>query len=123
VRGPRGALTHWQLFDCPWDEGRDSLKGQEEVQAAVYRLLSNFARQGRSNRLILLHGPNGSAKSTFVSCLQRAMEHYSSLDAARNLSLQLDFPSQRSRQGWHRLRRRPVPESQAAGGKLRVPGR
>ena len=39
--------------------------------------MANFAREGRVNKLILLHGPNGSAKSTFIGCLMRAMEHYS----------------------------------------------
>jgi serine protein kinase len=62
VRTPRGPMTRWSLFDCPWDNGKDALVGQEEVQAAVYRLVANFARVGRTNRLILLHGPNGSAK-------------------------------------------------------------
>ena len=36
--------------------------GQEEAQNALYRQISNFIRAGRVNRLILLHGPNGSAK-------------------------------------------------------------
>ena len=115
VRGPRGALTHWQLFDCPWDGGRDSLKGQEEVQAGVYRLLSNFARQGRTNRLILLHGPNGSAKSTFVSCVQRAMEHYSSLDEGALYRFNWIFPSQRTGKGGIGFGGGPSAESQAAG--------
>ena len=99
VRGARGPLTRWRLFDCPWDSGRDSLKGQEEVQAAVYRLLSNFARQGRTNRLILLHGPNGSAKSTLVACLQRAMEDYSALDQGALYRFNWIFPSQRTGKG------------------------
>jgi len=99
VRGARGSVTRWRLFDCPWDAGRDSLKGQEEVQAAVYRLLSNFARQGRTNRLILLHGPNGSAKSTFVACLQRAMEDYSALDEGALYRFNWIFPSQRIGKG------------------------
>ena len=115
ARGPRGALTHWQLFDCPWDQGRDSLKGQEEVQAAVYRLLSNFTRQGRSNRLILLHGPNGSAKSTFVSCLQRAMEHYSSLDEGALYRFNWIFPSQRTGKGGIGFGGGPLPDRQAVG--------
>jgi predicted Ser/Thr protein kinase len=115
VRGPRGALMRWQLFDCPWDEGRDSLKGQEEVQAAVYRLLSNFARQGRSNRLILLHGPNGSAKSTFVSCLQRAMEHYSSLDEGALYRFNWIFPSQRTGKGGIGFGGGQPPDRQAVG--------
>ncbi len=99
VRSPRGALTRWRLFDCPWDEGKESLKGQEEVQASVYRLISNFAKEGRTNRLMLLHGPNGSAKSTFVGCLQRAMEHYSALDEGALYRFNWIFPSQRIAKG------------------------
>src|SRR5262249_2162189 len=75
------------------------LAGQEEVQAAVYRLVSNFAREGRTNRLILLHGPNGSAKSTFVASLQRAMEHYSTLDEGALYRFNWIFPSQKLTKG------------------------
>lgn len=99
VRGPRGSLARWKLFDCPWDGGRNSLKGQESVQADVYRLLSNFAREGHTNRLLLVHGPNGSAKSTFVSCIQRAMEHYSSLDEGALYRFNWIFPTQRISKG------------------------
>src|SRR5215471_18604719 len=80
VKTPRGIMTRWKLFDVPFDNGRDRLVGQEEVQARVYRVISNFVREGAINKLVLLHGPNGSAKSTFVSCLVRALEHYSTLD-------------------------------------------
>ncbi|MDB4979631.1 MAG: putative serine protein kinase, PrkA, partial [Myxococcales bacterium] len=99
VRTPRGAMTRWHLFDCPWDGGKDALAGQEEVQAAVYRLVSNFAREGRTNRLILLHGPNGSAKSTFVASLQRAMEHYSTLDEGALYRFNWIFPAQKLTKG------------------------
>src|SRR3954447_26465539 len=99
VRTPRGPMIRWRLFDCPWDGGRDALMGQEEVQAAVYRLISNFAREGRTNRLILLHGPNGSAKSTFVACLQRAMEHYSTLEDGALYRFNWIFPSQKLTKG------------------------
>ena len=37
-----------------------------ETMGPIYRLLGNFVRAGRINKLILLHGPNGSAKSTIV---------------------------------------------------------
>src|SRR5882724_1483837 len=99
VRTPRGPMIRWRLFDCPWDAGKDSLMGQEEVQAAVYRLISNFAREGRTNRLILMHGPNGSAKSTFVACLQRAMEHYSTLPEGALYRFNWIFPSQKLTRG------------------------
>jgi len=99
VRTPRGPMTRWKLFDCAWDNGKDALIGQEEVQAAVYRLVSNFAREGRTNRLMLLHGPNGSAKSTFVACLQRAMEHYSTLEEGALYKFNWIFPSQKLTKG------------------------
>ena len=99
VRTPRGPMIRWHLFDCPWDAGKDALMGQEEVQAAVYRLISNFAREGRTNRLILMHGPNGSAKSTFVACLQRAMEHYSTLPEGALYRFNWIFPSQKLTRG------------------------
>jgi serine protein kinase len=100
VRSPRGPVTRWKLFDCPFDDGKDHLVGQEEVQGSVYRLISNFAREGRTTRLILLHGPNGSAKSTLVSCIQRALEHYSALDEGALYRFNWIFPAQKvSRSG------------------------
>ncbi|MFH0902897.1 MAG: serine protein kinase PrkA [Pseudomonadota bacterium] len=99
IKLPRGTATRWKLFDCPWDGGRDRLFGQEEVQARVYRAICNFAREGRVNRLILLHGPNGSAKSTFVTCLARALEYYSTLDEGALYRFNWMFPSQRISRG------------------------
>ncbi len=79
---PAGKIERFRLFDLDFerDEGltpTDFLVGHEAIQQAFYRALSNFAREGRANRLLLLHGPNGSAKSTFAQCLMRALEHYS----------------------------------------------
>jgi len=99
IRGPRGEATRFNLFDCSWDNGKDSLRGQEEVQASIYRLISNFAREGRTNRLILLHGPNGSAKSTVVACIERAMEHYSHLDEGALYRFSWIFPVQNVSKG------------------------
>ncbi len=99
VRTPRGPLRRFKLFDCPFDDGRDRLIGQEEVQNRVYRVISNFVREGRTNKLILMHGPNGSAKSTFVSCLVRALEHYSTLDEGALYRFNWIFPSQKLTRG------------------------
>jgi len=82
------AVRRWNLYDQEFArqegtgarDGHDYLVGQERLQADFYRILSNFVREGRVNRLVLLHGPNGSAKTTFVGCLMRALEHYSHQD-------------------------------------------
>ncbi len=68
---------HYHLFDAPFADGREPLVAQAEAQHALVRSLKNFVRDGRVSKLLLVHGPNGSAKSRFVDCLFRALEHYS----------------------------------------------
>ena len=102
VRHPWGDFTRWKLFDLPWEPANARggvLVGQEHVQEEIYRSLSNFAREGRPNRLILLHGPNGSAKSTIVSCLMAALENYSTLDDGALYRYSWVFPSNKTVRG------------------------
>jgi predicted Ser/Thr protein kinase len=85
VSRPWGGLRRFRLFDQEFIEAQDGvpavrLIGHEELQNNFYRALANFVREGRANRLILLHGPNGSAKSTFADCIMRALEDYSTRD-------------------------------------------
>src|SRR5262249_12371770 len=61
--------------------------------------ICNFVREGAVNRLVLLHGPNGSAKSTFVSCLTRALEYYSALDEGALYRFNWIFPSSKLQKG------------------------
>jgi predicted Ser/Thr protein kinase len=105
VRYPWGEFTRYKLFDLPWEpsEGRalprGALVGQEQVQEEIFRALSNFVREGRPNRLVLLHGPNGSAKSTIAACLMAALEDYSTLDVGALYRFHWVFPSQKTLRG------------------------
>jgi predicted Ser/Thr protein kinase len=56
-------------------------------------------REGRPNRLVLLHGPNGSSKSTMAACIMSALEHYSTLDAGALYRFHWVFPSQKTIRG------------------------
>ncbi len=67
----------WKVFDVAFDAELDSLVGQERVQDAIYRQLVQFARRGCSDKMLLLHGPNGSSKSTTVEALMRGLQYYS----------------------------------------------
>lgn len=91
--GPVGRLRRFHLFDAPFDAGEGRIAGQEETQAAIYRQVSNFVRAGRVNKLILLHGPNGSAKTSIVNALVRALEEYSRLPEGARYRLNWVFPS------------------------------
>ncbi len=77
IETPVGSLRRFNLFDAPFTGGRGRVAGQEQVQNDIYRILRNFVRQGRADRLILLHGPNGSAKSTVVNAMMAGLEDYS----------------------------------------------
>jgi serine protein kinase len=107
VRYPWGDFTRYKLFDLPWEKddltkdgrARASLIGQEHVQEEIYRAVENFAREGKPNRLILLHGPNGSAKSTIAYCLMAALQHYSTLDEGALYRFHWVFPSNKTIRG------------------------
>jgi serine protein kinase len=99
VKYPWGEVTRFKLFDVPWANGEDRLFGQEMVQNQTYRILRTFVQDGRPNKLILLHGPNGSAKSTFIRCLGRGLEHYSTLEEGALYRFSWIFPAQKSTRG------------------------
>ncbi len=99
VKYPWGPVRRFHLFDAPWANGEDQLFGQEHVQNAVYRVMRSFQQDGRPNKLILLHGPNGSAKSTFIRCLGRGLEHYSTLDEGALYRFSWIFPAQKHTRG------------------------
>ena len=99
VSYPWGEVTRFKLFDAPWANGEDRLFGQEMVQNTTYRILRTFVQDGRPNKLILLHGPNGSAKSTFIRCLGRALENYSTLEEGALYRFSWIFPAQKSTRG------------------------
>ena len=96
---PTGTVTRYKLFDAPWADGDGRVAGQEHVQSELYRLINNFVRDGKNSRLILLHGPNGSAKSSIVGCIQAAAEHYSHKPEGALYSYSWIFPSDRVEKG------------------------
>ncbi len=95
VPHPTGKVRRFKIFDAPAGDRDGRVAGQEEVQNAIYRLLGNFVRAGRINKLILLHGPNGSAKSTLVDALKRGMEHYSTQPDGALYTFNWIFPSEK----------------------------
>ncbi|MEE2901232.1 MAG: serine protein kinase PrkA, partial [Myxococcota bacterium] len=96
---PQGTQTRFNLFDSPWDNGKGRVAGQEQVQQEIYRLISNFIKDGKVSKLILLHGPNGSAKSTLVRCIQSAMEQYSRTADGAVYTYAWIFPSEKISKG------------------------
>jgi predicted Ser/Thr protein kinase len=101
ISTPAGPLRRFRVFDLPFapEAAAQRVAGHEDVQSAVVRLLGNFVRGGRVNKLILLHGPNGSAKSSIVAALMRAMEAYSRLPQGPLYRYHWVFPSEKRIKG------------------------
>jgi serine protein kinase len=98
---PVGKVRRWNLFDLPFDPDARAMRvaGHEDVQAALYRTIGTFVRSGRVSKVILLHGPNGSAKSSIVSALVRGMEAYSRTREGAVYRFHWVFPSERRLKG------------------------
>jgi predicted Ser/Thr protein kinase len=66
--------------------------GHQEVKESIQRSLKTFTQQGFNNKLLLLHGPNGSAKSSLVQNVMSGAEHYSQTDEGAIYSFHWIFP-------------------------------
>jgi len=73
--------VHYKFFDDPIDDGADAVFG---LDSSIMRLVETFksAAQGygTDRRILLLHGPVGSSKSTIARLLKKGLEYYSRLD-------------------------------------------
>lgn len=122
VEHPWGKFTRWKIFDLGWDpsQAHHALIGQEQVQEEIYRSISNFVREGRANRLVLMHGPNGSAKSTIVACIMRGLEHYSHQDVGALYRFSWVFPSSKTLRGTLGFGNRPGQEPAAGTSQVQT---
>ena len=92
-------IFRFDIFDRCQEFGSRRVVGQERVQTQIYRALRTFARQGLTNRLILLHGPNGSAKSSIAQALMAGLEAYSHLPEGALYSFNWIFPHDKAVKG------------------------
>jgi predicted Ser/Thr protein kinase len=96
---PGSNLFRFHVFDQAIDASNRRVVGQELVQNQIYNSLRTFVRQGVNNKLILLHGPNGSAKTSLVHALMAGMERYSHEPQGAMYSFNWVFPVERYTKG------------------------
>ena len=74
-------LIRYKFFEDPIDNGDDAVFGLERTLTSLVNVLMSAARRyGTERRVLLLHGPVGSSKSTIVRLLKKGIEHYSRTD-------------------------------------------
>lgn len=99
VQLPTGTLRRYRLFDAEFNQREGQVLGQERVQGELVRLIHNFVRSGKIDRLILLHGPNGSAKTSLIQALVRGAEYFSGQEQGALYRFNWVFPAKKSVQG------------------------
>ncbi|MEX0818174.1 MAG: serine protein kinase [Pirellulaceae bacterium] len=83
--------THYNFFDDPLEHGRDAVFGLDATLEQLVNALKSAARgYGIEKRVLLLHGPVGSSKSTIARMLKKGLERYSATDDGALYTL-----------GWH----------------------
>ena len=88
------SVHRFKLFDSGTEKGGPIIGG-ELIQDEIYNILQSFVRQGYANKLILLHGPNGSAKSSTVEAIGYAMQRYSEIEAGAVYRFNWIFPTEK----------------------------
>lgn len=75
-------MVHYKFFDDEANDGRDAVYGADIPLMKLVNVLRAAALgYGTEKRVILLHGPVGSAKSTICRLLKAGLERYSRSDA------------------------------------------
>lgn len=75
------SITHYNFFDDPIENGKDAVFGLDvHLMKLVNVFKAGAQRYGTEKRVILLHGPVGSSKSTITRLLKKGLEAYSITD-------------------------------------------
>ena len=75
-------LVRYPFFQDPIDKGKDAIFGLDiPLMRLVHVLRAAAQGYGPEKRVILLHGPVGSSKSTIARLLKKGLEHYSRTSA------------------------------------------
>jgi serine protein kinase len=71
-------MLHYKFFEDPFEDGRDAVYGLDRpLMRLVGHIKSAAHCYGTERRVLLLHGPVGSSKSTIVRMLKKGLEAYS----------------------------------------------
>lgn len=74
-------LVRYRFFDDPHNDGEDAIFGLTKPLMELVNVFRSAAlRYGTERRVLLLHGPVGSSKSTIARLLKKGLERYSRTD-------------------------------------------
>jgi serine protein kinase len=81
VEGTKDGSIRYRFFDDPENNGADAIFGQTRPLMEIVNVFRSAAlKYGSERRVLLLHGPVGSSKSTIARLLKRGLERYSRIE-------------------------------------------
>jgi serine protein kinase len=81
VEGNKDGLVRYKFFDDPENDGCDAIFGLTRPLMEIVNVFKSAAlKYGSERRVLLLHGPVGSSKSTIARLLKRGLERYSRME-------------------------------------------
>ena len=106
VEGKKG-LIRYRFFDDPVNDGKDGIFGLSKPLMELVNVFKSAAlKYGSERRVLLLHGPVGSSKSTIARLLKQGLERYSRTEDGALYSF-----------GW-KVRHRPAGRDPGAGNSI-----
>jgi serine protein kinase len=86
-------VVHYPFFDDPFENGKDAIYGLDVPLMRLVNVIKSAAMgYGTEKRVILLHGPVGSSKSTIARLLKKGLEAYSRTDDGRLFTFEWHIP-------------------------------
>ncbi len=91
----RKQIFHYNFFDDPHHNGKDAIFGLDiPLMRFVNVMRSAALGYGTEKRVILLHGPVGSSKSTIARLIKKGLERYTRTEAGRLYSFEWHLPKE-----------------------------
>jgi serine protein kinase len=76
--------TRYRFFSDPLEHGADAIYGLEKPLMTLVDFFKSAAQgYGTEKRILLLHGPVGSSKSTIARLMKKGLENYSKTDPGK----------------------------------------
>ena len=99
----REELIRYRFFSDPIGEGVDAIFGLDRALMNLVDFFKSASLQyGTERRILLLHGPVGSSKSTIARLLKKGLEYYSGLDEGALYSFSWQIPDKDGKITSHR---------------------
>ncbi|MDB5327158.1 MAG: putative serine protein kinase, PrkA [Phycisphaerales bacterium] len=90
----------YKFFSDPIGEGADAIYGLESKLVTLVDFFKSASQgYGTEKRILLLHGPVGSSKSTIARLIKKGLEWYSRTDAGRLYTYSWRLPHKHGDEG------------------------